>query len=119
MNVQSSAFRPATRSEAKPLIGLYAESGCGKTWSALLLARGFVGPNGKIGMIETEGGRGEANVGREPVGQYLVRPIRSDFSPQEYGKAITDAEKENLDALIIDSASHEWEGAGGVLAKAA
>lgn len=115
----NSAFRPATRSEAKPLIGLYAESGNGKTWSALLLARGFVGPNGKIGMIETEGGRGEANVGREPVGQYLVRPIRGDFSPMEYGKAITDAENEKLDALIIDSASHEWEGAGGVLAMAA
>ncbi|MHB1207897.1 MAG: ATP-binding protein, partial [Rhodospirillaceae bacterium] len=115
----NTAFRPAARSEAKPLIGLYAESGCGKTWSALLLARGFVGPNGKIGMIETEGGRGEANVGREPVGQFLVRPIRGNFSPMEYGKAITDAENEKLDALIIDSASHEWEGAGGVLAMAA
>lgn len=113
------AFREAKRSEAKPLVGLYAESGNGKTWSALLLARGFVGPNGKIGMIETEGGRGEANVGREPVGSYLVRPIRQVFSPQAYGEAITDAEKEGLDALIIDSASHEWEGAGGVLAMAA
>lgn len=114
-----TAFRPAKRSEAKPLIGLYAESGAGKTWSALLLARGFVGPQGKIGMIETEGGRGEANVGREPVGDFLVRPIRSNFAPSEYGKAIDDAEKEGLDALIIDSASHEWEGAGGVLGMAA
>jgi len=119
MNVQTTAFRPATRTEAKPLIGLYAESGNGKTWSALLLARGFVGPNGKIGMIETEGGRGEANVGREPVGQYLVRPIRGNFSPVEYGNAITEAENAGLDALIIDSASHEWEGAGGVLSMAA
>jgi hypothetical protein len=115
----NTAFRPATRSEAKPLIGLYAESGCGKTWSALLLARGFAGPEGRIGMIETEGGRGEAYVGRAPVGDYLVRPIRQVFSPQEYGKAISDAEEAKLDALIIDSASHEWEGAGGVLAMAA
>ncbi len=113
------SFRPAMRSEAKPLIGLYAESGNGKTWSALLLARGFVGPNGKIGMIETEGGRGEANVGRAPVGDYLVRPIRGNFSPIEYGKAIAEAEEAKLDALIIDSASHEWEGAGGVLSMAA
>lgn len=121
MNDQSkaSSFRPATRSEAKPLIGLYAESGNGKTWSALLLARGFVGPNGTIGMIETEGGRGEANVGRAPVGQFLVRPIRGSFSPEEYGRAITEAEGTGLDALIIDSASHEWEGAGGVLSMAA
>lgn len=119
MNAPQSAFRPARLSEAKPLIGLYSESGCGKTWSALLLARGFAGPNGKVGMIETEGGRGEAYVGRAPVGDYLVRPIRGSFSPQEYGKAITDAENEKLDALIIDSASHEWEGADGVLAMAA
>ena len=112
-------IRPAKRSEAKPLIGLYAESGCGKTMSALLLARGFCGPSGKICMIETEGGRGEANVGREPIGDYLVRPIRGNFSPMEYGGAITEAEEAKVDVLIIDSASHEWEGAGGVLAMAA
>lgn len=114
-----STIRPAKKSEAKPLIGLYAESGNGKTWSALLLARGFVGPKGKICMIETEGGRGEANVGREPVGDYLVRPIRGDFSPMEYGKAISDVEQASADALIIDSASHEWDGVNGVLAMAA
>jgi hypothetical protein len=119
MNAPEIDFRPANLSEAKPLIGLYAESGCGKTWSALLLARGFVGSTGRIGMIETEGGRGEAFMGRPPVGNYLVRPIRQNFSPEEYGRAITTAEKANLDALIIDSASHEWEGAGGVLAMAA
>ena len=112
-------FRSARRSEAKPLIGLYAESGCGKTWSALLLARGFVGPSGKIGMIETEGGRGEAYVGRDPVGDYLVCPIRGTFAPQAYGEAITAAEDAKLDCLIVDSASHEWEGAGGVLSMAA
>jgi hypothetical protein len=43
------SFRPAKRSEAKPLIGLYAESGAGKTYSALLLARGF---NDYAGMID-------------------------------------------------------------------
>lgn len=111
-------FRDAKRSNSKPLIGMYAESGNGKTWSALLLARGFVGPVGRIGMIETEGGRGEANVGREPVGNYLVCPITNDFSPKAYGQAITAAENANLDALIVDSASHEWEGTGGVLSMA-
>lgn len=112
-------IRQAKRSEAKPLVGLYAESGAGKTWSSLLLARGFVGPEGTICMIETEGGRGEANVGREPVGQYLVRPIRKSFSPTEFGLAIGEAEDAKVEALIIDSASAEWEGTGGVLAMAA
>jgi hypothetical protein len=36
-------------SEAKPLVGLYAESGTGKTKSALLLAKGFVGDMSKVG----------------------------------------------------------------------
>lgn len=111
-------FRPAKRSEAKPLIGIYSESGCGKTYSALLLARGFVGPTGRIGMIETEAGRGEAYAETIPGG-YDVLPIRGEFSPKAYGEAITAAESAKLDALIIDSASHEWEGAGGVLSMAA
>jgi hypothetical protein len=111
------SFRPARRSEAKPLIGLYAESGCGKTWSALMLARGFVGPTGKIGMIETESGRGEAYADILPGG-YSVLPLRENFSPKDYGAAIDTAEEAKLDALIIDSASHEWSGKGGVLAMA-
>ena len=112
------SFRPAKRSEAKPLIGLYAESGCGKTYSGLLLARGFVGPKGKIGMIETESGRGEAYADILPGG-YDVISLRGDFSPVRYGEALTAAEQAGVDALIIDSASHEWEGAGGVLDMAA
>lgn len=115
-------FRPATRTEAKPLIGLYSESGCGKTYSALILARGFVGPNGNIGMIETESGRGEAYADPEEypeIGGYQVLPLRQDFSPRRYGEALVAAEQAKLDALIIDSASHEWESTGGVLSMAA
>lgn len=110
-------FRPAERGQAKPLVGLYSESGCGKTWSSLLLARGFVGPTGKVGMIETESGRGEAYADLLPGG-YDVLSLRDDFSPRAFGEAITAAEKAHLGALIIDSASHEWDAEGGVLAMA-
>jgi len=113
------SIRRAKRSSAKPLIGLYAESGCGKTYSSLLLARGFVGPEGRIVMVETESGRGEAFVGDPLIGEYDVISLRDNFSPTEYGQAIDLAEKEGAAALIIDSASHEWEGAGGVLDMAA
>ncbi|WP_425404590.1 AAA family ATPase [Hwanghaeella sp.] len=114
----SFVFRDATLTEAKPLIGIYAESGKGKTYSALLLARGFAGPNGKVGMIETEAGRGEAYADMIDGG-YQVLSLRNEFSPKAYGEAIKAAEKAGFDALIIDSASHEWEGAGGVLSMAA
>ncbi len=119
-------FRPARRSEARPLVGFYAESFAGKTLTSLLLARGFVGPEGRIAMIETEGGRGEAYVDMPAdwpahlsPGPYSVIPLRAGdeggFSPARYGEAIALAEKNKVDALIIDSASHEWEGTGGVL----
>jgi hypothetical protein len=68
-------------------------------------------------MIETEAGRGEAYADTLPGG-YSVLSIRDSFSPRTYGEAITAAEQAGLDALIIDSASHEWEGAGGVLSMA-
>ena len=115
----SYEFRPAVTTEAKPLIGLYAVSGAGKTYSSLLLAKGFTGDMSKVGMIETESGRGEVFADDPMVGGYRVLSIREDFSPKNYGKAITAAERANLRVLIIDSASHEWEGAGGVLAMAA
>jgi hypothetical protein len=110
-------FRPANRSQAKPLIGLHSESGAGKTYSSILLARGFVGTSGK-----TESGRGEAYADPKEypeIGGYQVLSLRDDFSPKSYGRAIDAAEKAGLDALIIDSASHEWEGIGGVLSMAA
>jgi len=115
-------IREGSRSHAKPLIGLYAESGTGKTYSALLMARGFVGPQGRICMIETESGRGEAYADKNEypeIGGYDVLSMRDNFSPENYGQAIAAVEKGKYDALIIDSASHEWEGAGGVLDKAA
>lgn len=113
-------LRKAITSEAKPLIGLYAESGGGKTHSALLLACGYCnGDMSKVAMIETEAGRGEAWADDPVVGGYSVIPIRGSFAPKEYGEAISAVEKSDIRALIIDSASHEWEGIGGVLSQAA
>jgi len=116
------SVRPAKRSNAKPLIGVYSQSGAGKTYTSLVLARGFVGPQGRIIMIETEGGRGEsyADPTEYPeIGGYEVISLSDNFSPQEYGAAIAVANSMKPDALIIDSASHEWEGTGGVLDMAA
>lgn len=118
----SFEVRDAARSNAKPLIGLQSESGAGKTYTSLLLARGFVGAAGKIVMIETESGRGEAYADKTEypeIGGYKIISLRDDFSPENYGLAIVAAEKYGADALIVDSASHEWAGKGGVLDMAA
>lgn len=112
------SFRPATRQDSKVLIGLYGESGCGKTYSALLLARGLAGEGGKVAMIDTESGRGALYADVIPGG-YLHMQLGEPFSPQRYIDAITAAENAGMDVLIIDSFSHEWEGLGGVTAMAA
>ena len=106
-------FKPATRQDSKVLIGLYGESGCGKTYSALVLGRGIAGENGKVAMIDTESGRGALYADVIPGG-YLHSELNEPFSPQRYIDAITAAEKAGFDVLIIDSMSHEWEGIGGV-----
>lgn len=107
-------IKPATRKGVKPLIGLYSESGCGKTYSALLLARGFAGPSGKITMIDSESGRG--SIYADVIhGGYDVLELTEPFSPARYIAAIQAVEKSGAAIGILDSASHEWEGISGVL----
>lgn len=106
-------IRPATRSDSKALIGLYGQSGCGKTMSALLLGRGIVGPSGRLVLIDTESGRGELYADVIPGG-YDVISLSAPFSPSSYVEAIDGAEKAGADCVIVDSMSHEWEGIGGV-----
>lgn len=114
------AFNKATRAGTKALIELHGDSGAGKTYGALLLARGLVGPDGNVFMIDTENRRGEMYAD-EIDGGYLVNQLNQPFSSARYADAIAEAEKAAGDrpaALVIDSFSHEWEGEGGVLSAA-
>jgi hypothetical protein len=107
-------IKPATRQGVKPIIAIYAESGCGKTMSSLLLARGFVGPKGKMVLIDSESGRGSLYADVIPGG-YDTMPFEEPFTPARYIEALQAAEKSGASIVVIDSASHEWEGIGGVL----
>ncbi len=107
-------IKPATRQGVKPLIGLYSESGCGKTMSSLLLARGLAGPTGKLVLIDSESGRGSLYADVIPGG-YDVLDLCEPFSPARYIEAITAAENSGAAVAVIDSGSHSWEGLGGVL----
>lgn len=117
------AFRPASRQGTKALIGLYGGSGSGKTFSALKLARGIVGPDGIVLMGDTESGRGEMYVGADGIGQYDVDPIEAPYSSNRYSALIREASEVAKSigkpvCLVIDSMSHEWEGVGGVVSAA-
>lgn len=106
-------LKTATRQGVKPLVGFYGKSGSGKTMSALLFARGLVGPSGRVGMIDTENGRGSIFADLIPGG-YSVLDLGEPFSPERYEEAIATVEKA-ADVIVIDSMSHEWGGEGGVL----
>lgn len=107
-------FKPATRQGFAPFTAIYGESGCGKTYTSLLLARGIAGPAGRIAMIDTESGRGAVYADVIPGGyDHCVLP--EPFSPSRYIQAIEAAERlPGLKAMVLDSGSHEWEGSGSV-----
>lgn len=111
-NYMTIQIRKAERKKAKLRIGLSAPSGAGKTYSALLLAKGLVGSWNKIGLIDTENGRGDLY---SDLGEYNIYTLVAPFSPERYIEVIKAMEMEGMEAIIIDSISHEWEGAGGCL----
>lgn len=104
---------PATRKGIPPLIALWGPSGAGKTYSAILLARGLVGPTGKIVVIDTENGRAEFYASL--AGGWFHIDFQPSFSPKRYAEAMQAAEDAGADVIVIDSMSHVWEGEGGVL----
>jgi len=116
-------FRPAVRDQTSVLIGLAGASGSGKTLSALKLATGLAGKNGKIAFIDTERGRGKhyapaPGVAADPSkGSFAFNYLALDppFTPDAYLAAIVAAEEQRHGVIIVDSFSHEWEGEGGVL----
>lgn len=106
-------IKPAVRTGIKPLVGFYGRSGGGKTRSALLLARGIVGPKGRIVLVDTESGRGSIFADKIANG-YSVIDLEPPFTPGRYAEAFKLAEA-NADILIVDSLSHCWSGEDGVL----
>lgn len=106
-------IKPATRSGIIPWIDLYSESGCGKTMSSLLLARGIVGTKGKIGLVDSESGRGSLYADVIPGG-YDVLNLEAPFTPARYMAALEHVFKSSANVAVVDSMSHEWEGVGGV-----
>jgi hypothetical protein len=98
-------------------IMLFGLSGSGKTLSALYMARGLAGPDGKVGIIDTEGGRAHAYARKIPGG-YGVSELPPPFAPQRYIEKLQEAVSAGLSALVIDSMSHAWQGSGGILDQA-
>ena len=77
-------LRKATRKKAKIRLGLSAVSGGGKTYSAILIAKGLAGDLSKVAVIDTENGSADLYA---HLGDYNVLPLTAPFSPELYIEA--------------------------------
>lgn len=106
-------LRQASRKKAKIRLGLSAISGGGKTYSALLIAKGLAhGDFTKVAVIDTENGSADLY---SHLGAYNVFTLKAPFTPEKYREAISICENAKMEVIIIDSITHEWDGEGGIL----
>lgn len=105
-------LKRATRKQVKLKLNISAPSGAGKTYGALLMAKGLVGEWSKIAVIDTENGSASLY---EHLGDFLTIDLQAPFSPERYMQAIDMCIAQGVECIIIDSSSHEWSGAGGCI----
>ncbi|HLV64122.1 AAA family ATPase [Galbibacter sp.] len=105
-------LQTAQRQQVRLKIGLSGASGFGKTYSALLIAYGITQDWTKIAIIDTENKSASLYA---HLGNYNVLELNVPYSPERYIEAIKYCENANMEVIIIDSISHEWQGKGGCL----
>lgn len=115
------AKEPAVRQKMKLRMLLRGPEGSGKTLTALKVLYYLTG-GGKIGVIDTEHGR---SLLYAPPPKRKADPERNTFelyhypidfySPDNYVSTIREALNDGMDAILIDSLTHEWDGEGGIL----
>lgn len=108
-------FKPAQRKSVKIKLALAGPSGSGKTYSALKLAQGLVGPKGRIAVVDTENDSAQLYADVDGMPAYDTVTMGPPFLSDKYSMAIKAAVEAGFDALIIDSASHQWNGDGGIM----
>ncbi|MHC9088733.1 AAA family ATPase [Tenacibaculum sp. IMCC1] len=106
-------LKKTQRNQVKLRIGLSGVSGVGKTHSALLLAYGITEDWNKIAVIDTENNSASLYA---HLGDFNVVNLEAPYSPERYVEAIQLCEAtKNIDVIIIDGISQEWNGIGGCL----
>lgn len=106
----SITFSPATKEAAKARIALCGPSGSGKTYTALSLAAAL---SEKVAVIDTERGSASKYVGLNGWKFDTVKP--DSYSPRSLVELLGVAAGAGYEVVIIDSLSHYWEGADGML----
>lgn len=117
----SFEIRKAERRKKPGRIAFTGPSGAGKTYSAIHFARGLVGADGEVVVVDTE--NGSAEMYSDKAGGFQVIPFGPPYSPKRYMEACDYVEAQwderkvpvEKRALVIDQISHAWAGEGGLL----
>lgn len=109
----SFEIRKASKVNRKLRLGLFGQSGGGKTYSALRVSMGMLGSLDKVCVIDTEQGSSELYLEKFPG--FSVGLIGAPYYPGKYRSAIDSAVEAGFELIIIDSVSHAWDGEGGAL----
>lgn len=104
-------FRPARRENVPLLLGVAGGTGAGKTFSAMLLAKGMSGGR-RFAVIDTENGRARHYADEF---EFDSADLRAPFRPDRYADAIQAADDAGYPVIVVDSMSHEHAGDGGLL----
>lgn len=105
-------IKPAKRLNVPVAVGIVGASGSGKTYSALTMARGLAGPDGKVGLIDTD--RGRSLEYAERFGGWDHLDLKPPFTPDRFISALRAFEaKGGYDVIVVDTISHVWAGEGG------
>jgi len=112
-------FTPARRTKSHARVALDGPSGSGKTWTALTIATGLTGHDGRIAVIDTEHGSASkyaTNTTTTSPGAWAFDSCElTSFSPTTLIESLAVAADAAYDVVVIDSLSHFWAGADGML----
>lgn len=119
-------IKRAERKQARLRLAFQGPSGSGKTATALLVAKGILdglveageiphSMDPRIGVIDTERQSAELYSHLVPFATIQLGP---PYTTDRFAGALKTFEAAGFLIIIIDSLSHEWAGAGGILSKA-
>ncbi len=99
-------LQQAQRQNVKIKLALQGSSGSGKSYSALQIGYGLVNNWSKIAVIDTENQSASLYAN---MGNFNILVLKPPFSPERYIQALNVCMQSQMQVIIIDSLSMEWE----------